>query len=184
MILYFVDDMVEGVYKDKIFSYPFKNSVLKGEIINKDEFIQEFNKLVKKEKIKSKLFGNTITILKQPFYNEGYLFFLQNILEELGFIKINYMVMEELLDDNTYIEVNKTYMVIHAEKSFYFDFDVFNDIPFLINYFKNYYKGNVVLFGKNKNIPNIRVRNIFLYYYEDYVNFVVDCLQKVNEKEA
>lgn len=182
MILYFVDNMVEGVYDKKTFSYVFRNSVLKGQIVNKEEFIVEFNSLLKKEKIKSKFFGIDITIIKEPFYTPSYLFYLENILEELGFVKVNYILMEDMLDKNdTYIEINNSYICIFANKKIYIDLDVFKDIPFIIKYFDMYYNGNIIMFGKNKNIPQIKINNKLLYYYDDFANFVVKCLHKVNK---
>ena len=53
MIVYIVENSFHCVYKNRIISVDLKNCIQKGYIVNKEVFMQEFNKMLKKEKIKT-----------------------------------------------------------------------------------------------------------------------------------
>ena len=53
MLVYVVDNIINVIYKKQVYTGKFK-SINKGYIINKDEFMNEFLKFLKKEKIKGK----------------------------------------------------------------------------------------------------------------------------------
>lgn len=179
VILYFVDDLLELIYQDRIITCSFKEAVFQGKIINREKFMEMFLQVLKKEKIKNKLFHNQVTIVKQDFYSGGDLFFFESIFEELGFIKINYIELKSLLDtDSTYIEINQSYMIIHLKEDIWIDLKFFSDIPFLIRYFKEKMIGDIVLFGKNKLIPSIQVSSFFIYYFDRYSHYIADVLLK------
>lgn len=183
MILYFVDDTLEIVYNNKTFSFKLKDIIYQGQIIDKDLFYVEFNKILKTIKIRSKLFGDKIYVVKEPFYLPSYLFFLNHILEDVGFVKIEYISIKDLFSesDGVNIEINKSYMVIHNEKNIFIDLNIFKDIPKVIDYCLNNEVQNVFLFGKNKDIPLIQVNNIDVYYYENYGNYIIESLTKIKK---
>jgi len=152
-------------------------------IIDKQKFMEEFITIIKKYKIKSKIFSNNITLVKNAFYNNRDLYYLESIFVELGFLKVNYVNINELLpnDSVTYIEINNSYIVIYLNKCVYLDLDIFKDIPKILNYFNDLYLDNIVLFGKNKNIPNIKLNDKLIYYLENYNSYITDSLLKVKK---
>lgn len=84
----------------------------------------------------------------------------------------------------TYIEINEEYMVINLDKGVYLDLEYFKDIPQILEYFKAYFKEDVVLFGTNKNIAQIKMKNKFLYHLENSATYINDSLLKVKKYGA
>ena len=64
LIIYIVEDTLCCVNNGRLITVILKNCIQKGFIINSEIFILEFNKMMKKEKIKSKLFGDNISFVK------------------------------------------------------------------------------------------------------------------------
>ena len=84
----------------------------------------------------------------------------------------------------TYIEINEEYMVINLDKGVYLDLEYFKDIPQILEYFKAYFKEDVVLFGTNKNIAQIKMKNKFLYHLENSATYINESLLKVKKYGA
>ena len=183
IVIYFVDDMLNIVYNNRVININLKNILNKGIIIHKQKFMEEFISILKREKIKGKLFGDTITIVKNNFYNDRDLFYLESIFTELGFLKVNFLDINELLPDDsaTYIEINNSYICIYLDKCVYLDLDLFKDIPKILDYFNDSYHENIILFGLNKNIPNINIKNKYVYYLQNYNNYITESLLKVKK---
>ncbi len=183
LTLYFVDDVMYIFYKERVIDVRLSNIVSKGIIVDREKFIDEFTKILKKEKIKGKLFGDNIYVVKNVFYNVRDIFFLDSIFLELGFLKVIYLDIKKYISKNntTYIEVNNSYMIIYVQDGIFLDLDYFKDLPRILDYFKNVYHGDLVLFGRNKNIPNIKLENKQIYYFENFSTYVVDGLLKVNK---
>ncbi len=176
MIIYLVDNIVNLIYKKRVIKEKFK-SVSKGYIINKEEFINEFGALLKKEKIKGKLLGMNIEIIDNTYFQVSDKYFMENIFIELGFIKVIFKDIKDFFtQDKTFMEINNTYMVLNLEKGIYLDLDYFKDIPKIIDYFSFYIKGDIVLFGVNKEIPEIKLANRTLYYLQNKEKFITDSL--------
>ena len=74
-------------------------------------------------------------------------------------------------------------MVIHNEKLF-IDLTVFKDIPKILEYFPSLKENHLLLFGKNKNIPLIKAKNISIYYYENYINYIIESLINVKKYDV
>ena len=53
-----------------------------------------------------------------------------------------------------------------------------------VEYFKAYFKEDVVLFGTNKNIAQIKMKNKFLYHLENSATYINDSLLKVKKYGA
>lgn len=183
IIVFIVDDKINIIHKDKVIVEKLSGVLSRGYVVNKEKFIETFLKILKKEKIKNKLFGDEITIVKNAYFTAGDLFFLETIFLEIGFIKVHFFDICELLpnEDATYIEINETYIVIYLTKGIYLSLDVFKDIPRIIEYFKNDFKENIILFGKNISIPKIKVNGLFLYYFDNYVDYISQSLLKVKK---
>ena len=182
MIIYIVDNEINIIDKQKVYTSKFK-SINKGYIISKKDFMEEYVTFLKKEKIKSKLLNNKIEIIFNSFYTESDKFYFENIFLELGYLKVEFKNQLDILEDKyTYIEINNTYMVINLDKGIYFDLEYFKDIPKIIDYFN--YDKDIVLFGKNKNIRNIKLKNRNLYYIDKADTFIIDSLLKVNKYGA
>lgn len=181
MIIYIVDNILNIIYKGKVISKTFKDSVSKGYVINRELFIRDFSLILKKEKIKSKLLSDKIIIVNNAFYRNSDLFMLEHIFNELGYVKIQFWDIRELLKkDYNYIEINNTYMVLYLEKAIYLDLDYFKDIPKIIDYFKDYLSKDIIVFGGYKYLLDL-VKNRNFYYFENYKSYITDSLLKVNK---
>lgn len=183
MIIYIVEGTLHIVYKEKIISTVLKNCIQKGYIFDKEVFIQEFNKIIKKEKIKSKLFGDNITIVNNGYFKVSDLFFLESIFNDLGFIKIEFLNITELLPvmDAIFVEVNNNYLVIYLSDVLYLDMKYFKDIPKIINILSSFFDKDIAFFGLNKCIPSISVNGVNIYYLENYDKYITQSLPKVKK---
>ena len=186
MTLFFVDNLVNIVYKDKVFGLKLKGILEKGNIIKRTEFMEEFGKFLKKEKVKSKLFGDNIVIVKNTFYNNRDLYFLENIFLEIGFNKVIYLEIEKLLPDRnaTFIEINNSYLIIYLDKTIFVDLEFIKDIPVVIKFFSDLFKDDIILFGTNQYIPKIKIPKINIYYLENYNSYINESLLKVKKYDV
>ncbi len=184
LMVYFCDDTLSVLYQDRIIKKNFK-SIEKGQVIDAKGFMDSFLELLKKEKIKSKLFGDKIYVVKDAYHNVRDLFFLENLFTQLGFVKVIFFDIKKLFrDDYTYIGVYQDYIVFYLDDPVVLTLNYFKDIPKMIDYFKGYYHGYVLLFGSNENIPNIQSNLVNLYYIDDFQNYVTQSLPKVKKYGA
>lgn len=183
MIVYIVENSFHCVYKNRIISVDLKNCIQKGYIVNKEVFMQEFNKILKKEKIKTKLFGDNITFVNNGYFSIGDLFFLESIFNDLGFIKVDFLDIRELFPDMNviFVEVNESYIIIYLKDILYLDLTYFKDIPAILNSLKSFFDKDIAFFGLNKSILNIHIKNVYSYYIENYKNYITQSLLKVKK---
>ena len=180
MFIFLSDNEIFIINKQKIINNKLK-SISKGYIINKDEFINEFGKLLKKEKIKLKILASNIKIIKNSYFKKADLFYFENIFNELGFGKIEFLDIKELFNkEATYIEINNTYLVIN-DLGLYLDLNYYKDIPRIIEYFADLLNDKIILYGLNKIIPLIKLKNKEVFYVDNYLKFIPDSLLKVNK---
>ena len=185
LVVYFVDDILNIVYNSRVINIRLKCIIRHGNIFDKQKFMDEFIKILKKENIKGKLFGDSITIVKNAFYTNRDVYFLENVFMELGFLKISFLDVRDLLpsEDVTFIEVNNSYMVLYLDEGVFLDLKYFKDIPKILDYFSTI-KANVILFGLNKNLPKIKLKNKEVYYYDNFQNYITESLLKVKKYGA
>ena len=100
LVVYFYDDVVNILYHNKVISRKL-SSVRQGLVVDRTSFMESFLSILKKEKIKSKLFGDKIYIVQDVYFNSRDLFFLENMFIDMGFIKVLYID----------IQVNLTFFV-------------------------------------------------------------------------
>lgn len=183
MIIYIVENILFCVYKDRLIKMVLNSCISKGYIINKDIFINEFNRMIKKEKIRSKLFGDNITFVNNGYFSIGDLFFIESIFNELGFIKVDFLNIKDLfpIDDVIYVEINDSYFVIHLKDTLYFDLKYFKDIPKVLMILKPYFNKDIAFFGTNKCILNIHIDDIQFFYIENYNDYITQSLLKVKK---
>lgn len=186
MIVYIQEDTLHFIYKCKLVSVKCSNCLQEGYIVNKEIFMQEFSKVIKRIKIKNKLFGDNITVINNGYFTVGDLFFIENIFSELGFIKIYFKSIRDLLDrDNvTYVEINNNYIVLYLDKVIYLSIKYFKDIPKILNFLKEFLNKNIVLFGLNKCIPEMSNKNVYIYYMENFKDYITQSLLKVENNEV
>lgn len=184
LIVYFCDDMISIIYQGKVIQKRL-DSIKKGFIVDRISFIESFLAIMKKEKIKSKLFGDKIFVVKDVYFNASDLFYFEHIFIELGFIKVVYINIEELFhEEYTYVGIFKEYIVFYLERPVVLDLSYFKDFPRLIQYFKDFYKPYILLFGTNFNIPKIKSNCISIYYVDNYANYIVQSLLKVKKYDV
>lgn len=182
MIIYFANETFYLVYNRKIIAVTLKQIISKGMIYHKSEFMEAFIKTLKKEKIKSKLFGDTITILDIG-YSIIDRFYLESIFLELGFIKVEYYDVRNFFQDGyaTYVLINDRNMILFLNDTINLDLDYFKDIPKILDYFKEHFGDYLIFLGSNSFIPDIRLKGIDVYYLEEYTDFIPKCLLKVKK---
>lgn len=183
MIVYIVENSFHCVYKNRIISVDLKNCIQKGYIVNKEVFMQEFNKMLKKEKIKTKLFGDNVTFVNAGYFSIGDLFFLESIFNDLGFIKVDFLDIRDLFPDMNviFVEVNESYIIIYLNDILYLDLTYFKDIPAILKSLKSFFDKDIAFFGLNKSIPNIHIKDVCSYYIENYKDYITQSLLKVKK---
>lgn len=179
--VYFVDDILKLVYNGRIIEKKLKNIISKGRVINREKFMEEFMNLLKKEKIKNRLFGDKIHVIKNLYFNVSDEFFLEHIFLDLGFVKVIFLDIRELLpdDDVTFIEFNDSYMVVYTLNGIYIDLDCFKDLPKILSLIN--IKDNIYLFGVNDFIPQLKFDKKNVYYFENYKTYITESLLKINK---
>ncbi|MCM1053081.1 MAG: hypothetical protein NC483_03825 [Ruminococcus sp.] len=183
--IFLVNDEIKLVTNNKVISEKLDNIIEKGMIVQKDKFMEEFLKIIAKEKIKGKFLGDSIIIVKNTFYNSRDLFYLESIFSELGFVKVIFKDIKDFFDIKaTYVEVEDKYLVINWNKGLFLDLDYFKDMNMILDEFKDMMEEKVVLFGSNKDIPSIKISDKSIYYYENYDTFIVDSLLKINKSDG
>ena len=184
LVVYFYDDVVNILYHNKVISRKL-SSVRQGLVVDRTSFMESFLSILKKEKIKSKLFGDKIYIVQDVYFNSRDLFFLENMFIDMGFIKVLYIDIQDLFaEDYTFIGLFKDYMVFYLDKPVWIDLAYFKDFPKLIDYFKDYYQKYIVLFGSNEFIPKIQSKLVNIYYIDDSKNYIIKSLLKVKKCDA
>lgn len=181
IIVFLVDDTLNIVYNSKVINKKLKDIIFKGRIVDRLKFMEEFSKIIKNEKIKTKLFGDNIYFVRNTYFNEMDIFYLDNLFMEIGFNKVIYIDIRELLPDMeaSFIEINNTYMVV-LDSGLFLDLDYFKDIPGIIKYLTKDITRDIVFFGVNKSLPKI-VEDLNLYYLDDYANYIIERLLKVKK---
>ncbi len=181
LVLYFCDDKINILYNGRVITKKLE-SIKNGLVVDRLNFMESFLDILKKEKIKSKLFGDKIYVVKDVYFNERDMFFLDTMFIELGFIKVIFWDIRKILDNNyTYIGVFKDYMVYYLDNPIVIRLDYFKDILKMIEYFKDYYRDYIVLFGSNDNILNMKSKILSLYYVDNYQNYITDSLLQVKK---
>ena len=87
LIVYFCDNTVSIIYNTRVISQK-SDSIYQGLVVDRIKFIVSFMQILKKEKIKTKLFGDKIYIVKDAYFNQRDQFYLENIFLELGFVQV------------------------------------------------------------------------------------------------
>lgn len=181
LIVYFCDNTVSIIYNTRVISQKL-DSIYQGLVVDRIKFIESFIQILKKEKIKTKLFGDKIYIVKDAYFNGRDQFYLENIFLELGFVQVLFFDIHNLFEcDYTYIGVFQDYIVFYLDKPVFLELYYFKDFPKLLSYFREYYQSYVVLFGTNKNILNINNLDFNIYYIDNYKDFIVKSLLKVKK---
>ena len=67
LVVYFYDDVVNILYHNKVISRKL-SSVRQGLVVDRTSFMESFLSILKKEKIKSRLFGDKIYIVQDVYF--------------------------------------------------------------------------------------------------------------------
>lgn len=184
LIVYFCDNCLHLIYNKKVIVKSL-DSINQGLVVDRTSFMDSFLSILKKEKIKSKLFGDKIYVVKDVYFNNRDVYFLDNMFMELGFIKVVYLDIRDFFEtDYSYIGIFKDYIVFYLDSPIILSLEYFNDFPKLIDYFKDYYKKYIVLFGSNTNIPLIHSNLVSIYYIDQFQSYITKSLLKVKKYGA
>lgn len=181
LIVYFCDNVIRIIYNGKVIDKKL-DCVKWGRVVERTKFIDSFLEILKKEKIKSKLFGDKIYLVKDVYLQPSDLFYLESIFTDLGFVKVQFLDIKDYFNnDYTYVGVFQDYIVFYLDKPVVLDLYYFKDLPKLIEYFKNFYGKYVVLFGTNKNVSSVHSNSVNIYYIDDFYDYIVKSLLKVKK---
>ena len=184
LIVYFCDNCLHLIYNKKVIVKSL-DSINQGLVVDRTSFMDSFLSILKKEKIKSKLFGDKIYVVKDVYFNNRDVYFLDNMFMELGFIKVVYLDIRDFFEtDYSYIGIFKGYIVFYLDSPIILSLEYFNDFPKLIDYFKDHYKKYIVLFGSNTNIPLIHSNLVSIYYIDQFQSYIAESLLKVKKYGA
>ncbi len=185
MIVYIVDDGLNIIYKGKIIK-DNNAGIKKGYIINKEKFSNDFTQTIKKNKIRGKLFGDNIVVVKNSYFRVSDIKFIENIFLELGFIKVSFLDIKEIfpLKEALYVEFNKEYMVINLDEGIYLDLKYFKDVPKVLEILDEFIKGDIVFLGTNRCVNLVKVKNRRVYYFDNAASYVAESLLKVKKHGA
>lgn len=177
LIVYLVSNRLVVIYNKKVFEKEIPHVIQKGLIQDKDRFSEEFVKLLKENKIKNKLLGEDIYVLKNTYYTKADLYFLENIFEKLGYLKVKYIDITEFFKENDgiYVEINNDYLVINLDKGILVDLTYFKNIESVLSFLIDYSKV-IILFGENKKLKDIQIDNLQIYYIDRSKDYIKDLL--------
>lgn len=147
-VLYICDDEIFflNVAKDKIMKEKFK-SIQEDQMINIQLFIDEFNTFLKKNNIKTSIFGENICIIKNRNINPVVLAKYNECLKEY-FHKIEYINLEDLL------KIDKDIGFLHITNNYI-------DYYFMKNNEKNVIRVNLQLFSNQKKAIHHIITTIY-----------------------
>lgn len=139
---------------NKIIKNKLGNSIKNYQIINKDKFISEFNKIATKEHFYNSLFITSIYVILDDIYSPIELDNLSNILKELSFNRVNIIEPRKILnqENNTIlIRLSNSCIIIN-----YYNRTIF--IPIYFNKYKE-----ILLIYLKEIIQLIKIDNIKIY---------------------
>ena len=184
LIVYFCDNMIQIVYNGKVIEKKL-DSIYQGLVIDRTSFMENFLSILKKEKIRSKLFGDKIYVVQDVYFKASDLFFLESIFNDLGFVKVVFVDIKEFFNEEyTYIGIFNHYIVFYLEKPVFLDLFYFFFFSKLIEYFHEYYQPYVLLFGTNKNISKIHSNLVNIYYIDQFQSYIAESLLKVKKYDV
>ena len=113
-------------------------------------------------------------------------FYLENIFVDLGYLKVEFKDINEILgvrdkENILYVELDKGYMVVYLDRGIYLDLDFFQDIPKILQYFLEYFDRDIILFGTNKMVSQIKLKDKMVYYIDKPDTYIEKCLLKVKK---
>lgn len=183
LTLQFIENGLIILYQEQLSKYELQ-SVNNYQIINKDTFIDEINKIIQTNKINNNILTDNINIIIDNTYTELYLSYLKEIFKELSFNKLEYIKQEEILkpkSNEIIVDISKNniklltrYETIHS--NIYYN----KHKQILIIYIKNIIKRNniqcIYLYGNNKYINKLskEIENIckiktYIYTHPDLI---------------
>jgi len=176
IIVYLVSNRVIVVYNKRIITKDLFKIVDKGLIKDKEKFSEEFMRLLKDNKIKNKLLGEDIWVLKNTYYTEGELFFIQSIFERLGYLKVRFIDIKDFFKEKNsiYIEINNDYLVINMDRGILVDLEFFKDIKSILKMIES--DKPIILFGDNEKLLDIIEEKSEIYYIDNTKNYIADAL--------
>ncbi len=155
--LQFIENGLIILNKDNLSKYIIK-SVNNYQIINKDLFIEEINKIIQTQKINNNILTDNINIIVDNTYTELYLSTIRDIFKELSFNKIEFIKQEKILNPKS----NEIIVDISI-----------NNIKIITK--DNTFQSNIY-YSKHKQILSLYVKNILktnnikcLYLYGNYI---------------
>lgn len=164
--IYFNDNECQILVDKKIYileSINIFNSMIK----NRKNFLLEFKKFVKDNKIFSLIIPLNIDIYLNYEINELIREYYTTVFEELNFIKINLYCIDEILNKKKYIMYNYNSIYYYDQKNI-----------FIINYaiMKSLIKENnkMYIIGNNE----LELNNSNIYIFNNHKTYIIDEIRK------
>ena len=115
-IMYLVDNYIYLSNKGHIIKHSLDNNILNnGRIANIKLFIEQYNKLLDKNRISLGIFNEVIDVIINPSYTKADIEVLKNILNSIGYHKVNTINefrLYKLNKSNAYFNYNNEYYIL------------------------------------------------------------------------
>ncbi len=184
-ILYLDDYINLYSYKHKkiIIVNPYKDTLRKGHVINKEKFIKKMEQVINEYHINKNIFNNNINVIINNSYSSIDKEILKEILEILNYKKINF------IQEINYLDLDKKKLYINFNNRFFYIYNIDNQGKVKINYYDNneinnllitkiiklYKKEKIYILGKNyiELVKLLKKEKIDYYFFEDSNNLFI-----------
>lgn len=188
MNILYLDDYINFYYEKnqrKIIFMPYKDTLKKGHIINRDKFIKSFRKMAELNKITNNIFLNKLIIIINSSWSIEDKKIITEIFEELNYKKI------EFINEISYLKINKNDVIFNFNQSYFYLYYKNNlgnieyaeyeknliNIKLINDIIKIIKKKNIFIYGKNTDeMINLLSRNSNYYYFENSNTLLLDLI--------
>lgn len=186
MNIVYIDDYI-NFYSDRLDNIlkiiPYKDSIVNGQIIDKEKFIKKLKQVLGKAKLNNNLIGENIMVLTNGLTNVLNKETITEVFHELNYRKVDICNLKSILkiDANTiFVEANKTYYLFYyldnigKVKTICLKNDIFLK-SFIEIILKELKKKKIIIVGKETmNALNYFKAAKNYYYFENFYNFFIE----------
>ncbi len=167
--LQFIENGLIILNKEELNKYLLK-SVNNHQVINKDIFIEEINKIIHTNKINNNLLTDNINIIVDTTYSNLYLSNLKEIFKELSFNKINFINITDIFkpkSNEIIVELSTSSIKIISK-----------DQIIQSNIYYNKHKQLLSIYLKNI-LKNTNIQYLYLYGNYSYTNKFIKDIEQI-----
>ncbi len=181
----YLDDYI-NLYSNRVNKliqvFPYKDTLEKGRIINREKFLKKFNKIIKEYKLNNNIFNNNIDVIINKSLSLEDKMVIKDTLELLNYKKIKFISEIEYLNidkKKLYIIYNYTYFYLYYIdyygnlKILMYDYNINKDL--ILKIIKLLNKEKTIIYGKNylELLNVLNKAKINYYFYEKSENYIL-----------